>query len=122
MEGLEQDFVNKMDPITSAAAITMGYDSLPNFLFRCLTYVTLIYLMLSILQSFERTDFLNLTLGCISIYYLSNREIIKKQSFRNLVGGMVLSFIYDIYWISLEWTDFEAQTDEDGSNSELYLK
>jgi hypothetical protein len=111
-----------MDPITSVAAISMGYNSLPNFVFRCLTYITLIYLVLSVLQSFERPDFLNLTLGCIATYYISNREIIKKQSFRNLVGGMILSFIYDTYWISLEWTDFEAQTDEDGTNSEKFLK
>jgi hypothetical protein len=65
---------------------------------------------------------LNLTLGCISIFYLSNREKLRKQSFRNLVLGMILSFFYDLYWISLEWNDFEASTEEDGTNPEKSLK
>jgi hypothetical protein len=122
LEDFEAQMVDKLDPITSLAALSMGYENLPNFMFRCLTYLTVIYLCFSILQSFERPDFLNLTLGCISIFQLSNREKLRKSSFRNLVLGLILSFFYDLYWISLEWVDFEASTDEDGTNPEKSLK
>ena len=77
--------------------------------------------MLSILQSTERPDFLNLSIGCIAIHFLSNREKIKKSSFRNLVLGMVVSFLFDAFWISMEWDAF-TEASEDDSTEDLDLK
>jgi hypothetical protein len=35
---------------------------------------------------------------------------------------MIISFVYDLYWITLEWNDFEAAIEEDGTNPEKSIK
>ena len=87
-------------------------------MFKCMTYLTIIYLVFSILQSTERPDFLNLTIGTVAILFLSNRETIRQSSFRNLVLAMVLSVIFDSAWLSLEWDTFEQLMENDSAGEE----
>lgn len=65
-----------------------------------------IYALLTMLVCFYRTDFINITIITWSFYILVNTEEVKKTTFRYLVLGIVVSWMYDLMWLFLQnWTD-----------------
>jgi len=46
-----------------------------------------------------RADFLNLTLALICFYFFHNPETTRKKHFRYLVGALLLSVIFDFFFI-----------------------
>ena len=64
-----------------------------------------------------RPDFLNLTICAIALLQLNSIQTVRKTTFRWLIVGIMVSFIYDIFWLSMEWEEFEddlTETKEDG--------
>ena len=104
-----------------------GYDEgeVPDFIFASLRHVTQIYCLLTVLNSFGRPDFLNLTICGVAMFQFSNLNTLRKSSFRYLVAGLFLSFIYDLFWLVLNWQEYEddlAESEEAGGKTELAIK
>ena len=78
--------------------------------------------MITILVSFYKYDFLNLTAATIAIYLLTDLERVKPKYFRLLVAAIVVSLIYDIYWFWTKYRAFSDEDDEDGGGIERSLK
>ena len=73
----------------------------------------ILQLIVTMLASSARSDFLTLTAVCITFYMIENTENLRRSTFRKLVGLIGLSLIYDLAWFSLN-----DQSDEsDGSMS-----
>lgn len=82
----------------------MGFHQVPWF--RLTVLVLGIYALLTMLVCFYRTDFINLTIITWSFYVLINTEEVKKTTFRTLVLGIVISWVYDLMWLFLQnWTE-----------------
>lgn len=58
-------------------------------------------LILTILASQARADFLTLTVVCITFYMLENTENLRRLTFRNLVGLIMVSLVYDVLWLKI---------------------
>ena len=56
------------------------------------------YTVLNMLACMYRADFLNVTVCAIAIFLLTNANEIQRKTFRLLVAGTFLSFVYDIIW------------------------
>lgn len=85
-------------------AARMGFHQVPWF--RLTVLVLAVYALLTMLVCFYRTDFINLTIITWSFYVLVNTEEVKRTTFRYLVLGIVVSWVYDLMWLFLQnWTD-----------------
>lgn len=112
MNEAESQAVVKIDEIATNIAQKMGMSEIPWF---ALTYyMTYIYTALTIFVMFHRTDFINLTICIIAIFMLMDVNLIKKHSFRWLVGGIVLSVFYDIGWLLFNHYEYGNETKYDG--------
>ena len=89
---------------------------------RCTAIATAIYLMMTILVSFYKFDFLNLTAATIAIYLLTNLRNVKPKFFRMLVAAIIISLLYDINWFWTKWRAYSDEDDEDGGGLERALK
>jgi len=61
----------------------------------------LVQLTLTMLASQARADFITLTIVCITFYMLENTENLRRSTFRNLVGLIMVSLVYDIFWFNI---------------------
>ena len=119
---MEQTLVKRLDPMTEALAANLGYtdDEFPGFLFSSLIYVNYFYIIITIMTSFIRPDFLNLTIGCIATLMLNNVRTLRRKHFRLLVFGIILSLCYDMIWLPLEWETYEDDLDESVSEGKVH--
>ena len=85
---------------------------------------TAFYLMITILVSFYKYDFLNLTAATVALYMLSftDSKNFKPKFFRALVAAIIISLIYDINWFWTKYRAFSDEDDEDGGGIERSLK
>ena len=60
--------------------------------------MTILFLIITLLVHFYKADFVNLTACCVAIYLLSFADAGNEKYFRYLVFGIILTFIYDLYW------------------------
>lgn len=75
-------------------------------------YMTLVFLISTMLVHFHKADFVNLTVVTIAIFLLHNADKFSAGWFRVLVAGIVLSIGYDVTWFLLR--SGEMSNDEDG--------
>jgi hypothetical protein len=55
---------------------------------------------------------------------LNNKEFLRKKTFRMMVVGLILSFIYDLFWLIMLWVEYnedQLETTEYGK-SEIEIK
>lgn len=93
----ERAYSKKVDALAMSLARKAGMEQVPWFV---LTWVvTWTYLVLSLSACFFRADFVNVTIGAVSIYMLTETQEIRKTTFRNLVIAIVFSFFYDFIFL-----------------------
>lgn len=68
-----------------------------------------IYMVLTLISTVQRPDFLNITIVTIAILQLSDTQTLRRKNFRYLVVGLILSVIYDMIWFPIEWDDRSNQ-------------
>lgn len=64
-----------------------------------LLVILMIQLVLTILSQYMRPDFLNLTICALGLFMVTNPQNVDRKTFRFLIVGIVLSWIYDAFWI-----------------------
>ena len=75
--------------------------------YTCTKHMLLVQLVLTMLASYERPDFLTLTSVVLTIYCIENSDSMRRKFFRGLVGLIMVSLIYDLAWFSIN--DFESE-------------
>ena len=89
----------KFDRISQSLASKAGVTEIP---WAQATMVVLaVYLILTIFSLFYRADFLSLTICTIGIYIIDNPRDIERQTFRYLVAGIAVTWLYDILFFML---------------------
>jgi len=81
---------------------------------RCTMVMTVIYLIITMLVTIYKYDFVNLTCAVLALYMLTNLHSTKPKFFRCLVAGIVLSLVYDVLWFWEKYRAFNEDDDEDG--------
>lgn len=93
----EREYSKKVDALAMSLAKRAGMEQVPWYL---LTWVvTIVYLCLSLASCFFRADFINVTICVVAIYMLTETQEIRKNTFRNLVFAIVVSFFYDFVFL-----------------------
>ncbi len=93
----------------------MRKNGYPNVKWARATFIlTLIFTVVTCMVHFYKADFVNLTVCTVAIYMLSSPKDVRPTQFRYLVGGTILSFIYDIAWYLLRGYDMAGDDEEDG--------
>lgn len=82
----------------------------PNWARLCY-WLTGVYTVLNMLGCMYRADFLNVTVCAIAIYLLTSANEIQKKTFRLLVFGTFVSFIYDIVWHFMQSESADAASE-----------
>ena len=83
---------------------------------------TFIHLVITMLVTFYKYDFLNCTGATIALLLLSDLEKVKPKFFRMLVAALIMSLIYDVFWFMNKWRAYSDEDDEDGGGLERSLK
>lgn len=60
----------------------------------------ILQLIITMLASFSRPDFLTLTAVCITFYMIENTDNLRRSTFRKMVGIILLSLVYDLVWFN----------------------
>jgi hypothetical protein len=63
--------------------------------------MTALYTVVTLLVSFYKADFVNLTVCMLAIYLLVNADVATQDTFRVLVLMVLFSLVYDIIWFFL---------------------
>jgi hypothetical protein len=77
----------------------------------------MIQLVLTMLASYERPDFLTLTAVILTIYCLENSDTMRRKFFRGLVGLIMGSLIYDLAWFAIN--DFNSEETAGGVEGKI---
>lgn len=111
---VEKDFAKKFDTMANNVAYnTMGMTEIPWF--RITIYCAIIDMILVCLTMFMRADFINLTICVVALYMVFEPENIKRDFFRMLVLGIVISLFYDIFWLFMKSGEYHSDINlEDG--------
>ena len=64
-------------------------------------FMTIIFMISTMLVHFYKADFVNMTVVVLAIFLLHNADKFSAGWFRLLVAGIVLSIGYDIIWFIL---------------------
>lgn len=120
----EKEMEQKMDELAKKANVIFqtrqgGTGDEPIVWAKVLEVVLWIYLVLTILSSIIRPDFMSLT--CIAIGLLSVGDPYRfgRRTFRIVTAGILTTFVYDLIW--LFWLrSSQAETFEDSGSSGLY--
>ena len=76
----------------------------------------MVQLVLTMLASYERPDFLTLTAVVLTIYCLENSDSMRRKFFRGLVGMIIVSLVYDVFWFWVnDFSNEEASGGVEGS-------
>ena len=65
---------------------------------KCTFWMTILFLLITLLVHFYKADFVNLTACTTAIYLLSFADVVREKYFRWLVFGIILTLLYDLYW------------------------
>lgn len=68
------------------------------------------------LTCLQRTAFVSLTVGMLSLYVLDNPQNIARQTFRGFVLLIAVSWVYDFLWLFLFSASAAEEDEEDGGN------
>uniref|UniRef100_A0A7S3MX90 Uncharacterized protein n=1 Tax=Strombidium inclinatum TaxID=197538 RepID=A0A7S3MX90_9SPIT len=119
----EAKFAEQADPVATMVGNMFGYEEgqLAPFYSKCIMIVAFIYGVLSVFSCFARPDFLNLTICTVAVHQLASVKSIRKSTFRNLVLGIFVSFLYDIVWLFFEWEEFEQDKGEIESEGKVEM-
>ncbi|CDW87383.1 c2 domain containing protein [Stylonychia lemnae] len=98
---VEKRAEQKFDEYSNIIASKIGMKEIPWYSWTL--YLTLIYTILTLL----------LTVCTVAIYTLLNLNKQAKNTFRMLVGGILISIIYDLVWFSLKTTEYEIDSKND---------
>ena len=83
---------------------------------------TFIQLIMTMLVTFYKSDFLNCTACTIAILLLTNLDKVKPKFFRMLVAALVMSLLYDLFWFYNKYTAYSDADDEDAGGMERSIK
>ena len=83
---------------------------------------TVIHLLITMMVTFYKYDFLNCTACTVALLLLTDLEKTKPKFFRLLVVALVMSLLYDIFWFWNKYRAYSDEDDEDGGGMERALK
>ena len=87
---------------------------------KVLEVVLWIYLVLTIVSSLIRPDFMSLTCIALGLMSVGDPYRFGRRSFRLVTAMVATTFVYDLVW--LFWLrSTEAETFEDGNSSGMYV-
>lgn len=89
--------------------------------FKIMQWFNIIYMVLTLITLFLRTDFINLTVCVLIFYCISYINWVKRWHFRIVVGGLVISWLADVAWMILRTTSWWSRAAYDG-DVELTLR
>lgn len=106
-------------------ASTLGYErhSEADFFYHLLLLVLFVYFVLTMMSSFARPDFLNLTILCLCVVQINEPRHFRRSMFRALIVLLIVSILYDTIWtiyLSSEYYKSEQLPEE--STIEVYHK
>lgn len=102
----------KIDAVSTNIAERIGYKELPWL--RLTWYLLWIYTGLTIMIMVKREDFINLTVCVVAIYMMFNTDTISRDRFRGLVGGIIVSLIFDVVWFVIKHYEYSSESQSDG--------
>jgi|688.fasta_scaffold281469_1 hypothetical protein len=120
----EKEMEQKIDELAKKANVIFqtrqgGTGDEPIFWAKILEVVLWIYMVLTILSSIIRPEFMSLT--CIAIGFLSVGDPYRfgRRTFRIVTAGILTTFVYDLIW--LFWLrNSDSEIFEDSGSSGLY--
>ena len=90
-----------------------GYQRVPWF--NVTMGMLFVQLVLSGLASYERPDFVTSTACALTIYLLENTENLRRRAFRQMLGLIAVSLLYDLIWFAL--VDYSGDNSDGGQES-----
>ena len=82
---------------------------------KCTFWMTIIFLIITMLVHFYKADFVNITICCVAIYLLTFADPDGEKYWRWMVFGIVLTLGYDLLWFWEREDDYSGDMDkEDG--------
>lgn len=106
--------------VNKFASRTLGVNEIPWYVIT--VYCAYLNVVVTCLSCFIRADFISLTVACVAINMVLHPEHAERNYFRYLVLGLVISLVFDVFWLFIKSGEYHTAIGAEDGGTETKVK